>query len=112
MARLSANVSVVMLAPKTTSSGAQLKKSAMASMRLLDNQVGALAGEERSAEVGVPLRQVFRDGVDHLLRDLRAAGRVEEHRGLAVDRLAQRRKLLAHPLDIEFAYLGGDSCTG
>ena len=81
-------------------------------MRLLDDQVGALAGKEGSAEVCIPLRQVFRDGVDHLLRHLRTAGRIEEYGGLAVDRLIQRRKLLAHPLDIELANLGGNSCTG
>ena len=80
-------------------------------VRLLDDQFAALAGEKRSAEIGVPLRQVFGDGVDHLLRYLSAAGRVEENGGLAVDRLAQRWKLLADPLDIEFAYRGGDFCT-
>ena len=39
----------------------------------------------------------MRDGVDHPLRNLRPAGRVEEHGWLAVDVLLQRRKLLTGP---------------
>ena len=99
------------MAPKTTSSGSAVEEVGHGLVRLLDDQVAALAGEKRSAEVGIPFRQVFRDSIDDLLRNLSPAGRVEEDGGLAVDRLAQSWKLLADPLNIEFADRGSDFCT-
>ncbi len=66
--------------------------------RVGDHLVGALAGDERPAGVRVDSRQVIGDSVDHALRHLGTAGRVEENSRLAVHRLLQRRKLLPHPL--------------
>src|ERR1019366_7079657 len=91
--------------------GRAVKKVGHGLMCLLYDQFAALAGKKRTAEVGVPLRQVFRNRVDHLLWHLGTAGRVEKDGGLAVDRLPQRRKLLPYPLDIELAYRGGDVRT-
>src|SRR3974390_275341 len=80
-------------------------------MRLLHDDFAALAGQKCTAEVGVPLRQVLRDGVDDLLRYLCAARRVEECGGAAVPFLVQRRELPPHPFHIELAYAQAHSCT-
>jgi len=80
-------------------------------MRLVDNKVASLTREERATKVGIPLREIFRDSIDHPLRDLGASGRVEENCRLTVDGLSQRRKLLPDPLNVEFTNLGGDVCA-
>jgi hypothetical protein len=80
-------------------------------VRLLDNELGSLAGEERSAKVCIPFGKIVRDGVDDTLWHLRAAWCIEENRGPSVDGLAQRGKLPAYPLDIQLAYFGGYSCA-
>ena len=94
-----------MLGPKTTSSLAQFKKSAMAARAFGDHLVGAAAGDERSAGIRVRSREIVRDGVDHRLRHLRTARRVEEYRWLSVYGLTQSRELLPYPIDVQLAEL-------
>ena len=69
---------------------------------LLGHRVAELARDEGAARVGVAVRVVVADGVDDALRDLRAAGTVEEDGRPAVRALAsQGRELGAQRLDIE-----------
>ena len=68
-------------------------------VRLLDELVAAAAGGERTAEVRVRLAQVGGDRVDHALRALRPAGRVEEGdaRGEGREARPDRVEVEAHP---------------
>ena len=101
MERLMAKVSVVMLGPKTTSSGSLPKKSAMADRASARNGIGALAGGVCATGVGVRVRQVIADGVNDTLRNLGTARAIEEDRRLSRNCLRQRRELSAHPGNIE-----------
>ena len=65
-------------------------------VRLLDELVAAATGREGAAEVRVRLPQVVRDRVDHGLRALRPAGRVEER-----DAGRERRKSRPDRLEVE-----------
>ena len=58
-----------------------------------DHGVGVAAGGVGSAGVGVVAAEVVGDGVDDALRDLRAAGAVEEGGLVAVHGLGQRGEL-------------------
>jgi len=74
--------------------------------------VSAAAGGIGAAGVGVGVRQIFGDGVDHALRYLSAARAVEEDGGLAVKRLRQRWELRADPGEIESSGFGLGSWHG
>ena len=66
-----------MFGAEDVSSGAAEERPA-AVVRLLDQRLGAEARPVRSSDVGVRLPEVGRHGVDDGVRDLRAAGPVEE----------------------------------
>ena len=68
---VSAKFSVVMFAPKTTSSGVQPRKLAAGPARLVDQRLGPPARLVRAADVRVRLAQVVGDRVDHLVGHLR-----------------------------------------
>ncbi len=61
-------------------------------MRLVDDGVATVSRRKCATAVGVAVSQIVSHGVDDALRDLRAAGVVEEDGGLAIDLLPQRRK--------------------
>ena len=63
--------------------------------------VGAAAGSVGSAGVGVVAAEVVGDGVDDALRDLGAAGAVEECGGVSVEGLGEGGKLGTDPLEVE-----------
>ncbi len=62
--------------------------------RPCDERIGSLRRSIRRADVRVRLAEVLGDRVDHRVRDLGAAGAVEE-----CERLAERREALTHRLD-------------
>ena len=70
-----------------------------------DHLVGSAAGDESATRIRVEVRKIVGDGINHPLRNLGAAGSVEEHRRLAVHILLQRGKLLPHPTDVQLACL-------
>ena len=72
--------------------------------RARDHGVGVAAGGVGSAGIGVVVTEVGGDGVDHALRDLRAAGSVEEGGGMAVHGLGEGGELRTDVGKIE----GGD----
>src|SRR5207248_6451381 len=65
--------------------------------------VGLPARGEQAAVVGVARRQVADHGVDDSLRDLRAAGAVEEGGGAAAARALEGRELAAERRHVEHA---------
>src|SRR6516165_807153 len=80
-------------------------------MRVSQHLVRPLAGQEGAMGVGIGSRKVVRDGINYPLRHLRAAGRVEINRGLAVYFLPERWKLLTHPFHVKLGKYCG-LCTG
>ena len=68
---------------------------------LVGHRVAELARRERATAVGVGVREVVADGVDHALRDLGAAGAVEERNGPTVLLTGEGRELGAQGIDIE-----------
>ena len=68
---------------------------------LVDDRVRRLARREGAAGVGVRVRQVVADGIDDALRDLGAAGTVEERDGPAVLFAPQGWEFGAERLDVE-----------
>ena len=80
-------------------------------VRLLDHRVGLGARRERALVVRVHVAVVADDGIDHALRDLRAAGSVEERDRAAVLLAGERGELGAKGIDIE-AGEGGHRGSG
>jgi hypothetical protein len=70
-------------------------------VRFLGHRVGRLARRERAAVVGVGVGQVAGDRVDDALRDLGAAGSVEEGDRSPVLGMAERRELGPECVDVE-----------
>ena len=82
MARERAKVRVVMLAPKTISSGRRaLRKSATAARVSSEQEVGGPAGCEDAAVIGIRLEQVVGDAVQAVAGDLGAARVIQEDVG-------------------------------
>ena len=95
-ARDRANVSEVMFWPKTIVCGiVGAQKIGQAAMGLGQQAVAFARRGEAAAVVGVGVRQVMADGLDHPLRRLRAARAVEEHRRPLAHAARQRRELAA-----------------
>jgi hypothetical protein len=88
--------------------GAAVQEVGHGGAGLGDHGIGVAAGGVGSAGVGVVAAQVVRDGVDHTLRNLRAAGAVEEGGGMSVDGLGERGELRADVVKVE----GGGSGFG
>ncbi len=57
--------------------------------RVRDHAVGVAAGVVSAAGIGIVVRQIIRNGIDHLPRNLRAARPVQEHGRLAIHGLRQ-----------------------
>ena len=92
---------VVMFWPKTTSSRSQLKKSAIAAACRGDHLVAAPAGQKRATRYSRWRSAGNLGWHASLARHLGTRGTVEECGELAVHLLLQRRKLRAHPGNIE-----------
>ena len=69
--------------------------------RFGDHAVRVAAGVVSAAGVGVVVRQIIRNGVDHPLRNLRAAWPVQKDGRLAIYSLCQRWELRANPGEVE-----------
>ena len=105
--RLMWNVSVVMFGPNLISSGlAAPSMSAIACMGLGDDRVAPPAREERAVGVRVRLAVVARDRIDDRLRDLGAAGAVEEDDRPAVLLEREGREAGAERVDVEGGHRG------
>ena len=90
------------MAPNLISSGdAGAEEVGDGRVRLGRHRVGRLTGRERAAGVRVHVAVVAGDGVDHPLRDLRAARAVEEDRRPAVLLPGEGRELGPQGVDIE-----------
>ena len=85
--RLMAKVSEVMFAPKTTSSGSQARKSAMATRAPASIASVRWLVAKAPSVLALLRPQIIRDCVDHALRNLRPAGAVEINDRMAVDGL-------------------------
>ncbi len=78
-----------------------IQKIAHRRPRFRDHAVGVAAGLVSAAGVGIVARQIIRDGVNHPLRHLRAAGPVQKDGRMAVDSLRERWELRANPGEVE-----------
>jgi len=79
-------------------------------VRVRDDRIGALRGQERAAVIGVRLPVVAGDGVDHRLRDLRPTGAVEEDERPAVLGEREGRESGANRIDVEGGcHVAGDA---
>src|SRR6266852_2093964 len=63
--------------------------------------IGAAAGEERAAGVGIGVQKIALDGVCDLHGDLCSGGTIEESGGLPIDLELEGGKLRANPGEIE-----------
>ncbi len=69
--------------------------------RFRDHAVSVAAGLVSAAGVGVVAREIVRDGVNHLLRHLRATRAIQKNRGMSADCLGERGELRANPGEVE-----------
>ena len=81
--------------------GIAIQEIAHGRASIRNHPVGVAAGLVCAAAVGVVARKIVRDGFNHTLRHLRAAGAIQKNRGMPIDGLRQRGELRTNPGDVE-----------